>query len=140
MLRSHSPGLVRRRQSIRDKSVHVPSPLGREDGTHPPFTACPGTIHEEMIQQLRRLGFQHFTFTIFLALPGAALAGFAAIGEGELTNLVAGLMLLSVLVQLYLAYSQLHTTDPDRITDKVREQPPELIPVDTTQPPLLQVR
>ena len=41
-----------------------------------------------MIQQLRRLGFQHFTFTIFLALPGAALAGFAAIGEGELTNLI----------------------------------------------------
>ena len=45
----------------------------------------------------------------------------------------------SLAAQLHVGYRQLRATDPDRLLEQLQAIPPELIPVDTTQPPLLQV-
>ena len=81
--------------------------------------AAPSSLHEAMVQQLRRLGFVQLGCALGLTLPAAGLAALATLGlagDGAVVHgLVATLALASLLLQLAVVMRQLHATDENRI-------------------------
>ena len=102
------------------------------------------TLHEQLVAQMRRSAIVYLASALCLTLPATLLVWLCASGYSPplvhgLASVVGALLLASLAAQLHVGYRQLRATDPDRLLEQLQAIPPELIPVDTTQPPLLQV-
>lgn len=135
------PSLMLANGELPTAPLVTPTPSSN-DGTKPSEEAGTSSLHEEMLQQLRRIGSLQLGCALGLTLPATGLAVLGAFGFGGavVNGLVAALACASLMLQLALVTRQQRHTDENRILEALRNQPPELIPVDTAQPPLLQVR